>query len=165
MIHTYLLALGSNMRVTGIGSPRNVLAAALEELERKGIEPLAVARTIESDPIGPSLRRYANSAVVVETKHAPLDCLAVLQEIERRFGRSRTQRLGQRWRSRALDIDIVLWSGGVWCEPDLTIPHLEMRRRDFVLGPVAAIAGQWRDPVTGLTLAQLKMRLRLHKGA
>ncbi|MEM6826642.1 MAG: 2-amino-4-hydroxy-6-hydroxymethyldihydropteridine diphosphokinase [Pseudomonadota bacterium] len=165
MIHTYLLALGSNMRVAGIGSPRAVLAAALKELEREGIEARDVAKVIESDAIGPSLRRYANGAALVETRHAPRECLAALQDIERRFGRSRAQRMGRRWRARALDLDILLWSGGVWCEPDLIIPHLEMRRRDFVLRPATEIAGQWRDPVTGLTLAQLKTRLRLHKDA
>lgn len=165
MIHTYLLALGSNMRVASIGSPRAVLAAALKELEREGIEALEVAKVIESNPVGSSLRRYANSAAVVETKLAPRECLAVLQDIERLFGRSRAQRMGQRWRSRALDLDIVLWSGGICSNPDLTIPHVEMRRRDFVLGPAAEIAGAWRDPVTGLTLAQLKMRLSYNKGA
>jgi 7,8-dihydro-6-hydroxymethylpterin-pyrophosphokinase len=38
-------------------------------------------------------------------------------------------------------------------------PHPQFRRRAFVLGPACAIARGWRDPVSGLTLAQLHARL------
>lgn len=159
MTHTYLIALGSNMRVPRVGNPRAVLAAALGALEGEGVRVLAVAPVIESAAIGPSLRRYANGAALVESALAPLAMLALLQGLERRFGRTRAQRRGQRWRARALDLDIILWSGGLWRSRDLTIPHAEMRVRDFVLRPATAIARDRRDPVTGLSLAQLGARL------
>jgi 2-amino-4-hydroxy-6-hydroxymethyldihydropteridine diphosphokinase len=57
-----------------------------------------------------------------------------------------------------LDLDIVLWSGGAWSSPDLTVPHIAFRERGFVLDPAAAIAPAWRDPVSGLTLRQLAAR-------
>jgi 2-amino-4-hydroxy-6-hydroxymethyldihydropteridine diphosphokinase len=41
----------------------------------------------------------------------------------------------------------------------LCIPHREMRIRPFVLGPLASIAPDWRDPVTGLSVRHLKARL------
>jgi len=157
---TYLIALGSNMRVPGIGSPRLALEAALVALEQAGLCIQAVAPTIDSAAIGPSLRRYANTAIVVESELPPPGLLALLQEIECRFGRTRAQRRGQRWRARALDLDIILWSGGAWESPDLTIPHREMRERGFVLSPAATIARQWRDPVTGLSLGHLYVRLK-----
>ncbi|MEL6237502.1 MAG: 2-amino-4-hydroxy-6-hydroxymethyldihydropteridine diphosphokinase [Pseudomonadota bacterium] len=159
------MALGSNMRVAGIGPPRGVLGAALEALKDEGLTLHAIAPLVESAPIGPSHRRYANSAAVVECDWMPPDLLALFQRIERRFGRGRAQRRGQRWRARALDLDIILWDKGVWASPTLTIPHREMRNRDFVLGPASEVAGAWRDPVTGLTLAQLASRLaRKQKG-
>ena len=77
-------------------------------------------------------------------------------EIEREFGRRPG---GQRWAARVLDLDVVLWSGGCFAAPDLIIPHLQFRDRAFVLGPAAAIAPRWRDPVTGLTIRQLRARL------
>jgi 2-amino-4-hydroxy-6-hydroxymethyldihydropteridine diphosphokinase len=80
-----------------------------------------------------------------------------LQSIEARFGR---RRRGQRWRARVLDLDIVLWSGGAWASPGLIVPHVAFRERLFVLGPAAKIAGDWRDPVTGLSLRQLLARLK-----
>ncbi|MEL6738190.1 MAG: 2-amino-4-hydroxy-6-hydroxymethyldihydropteridine diphosphokinase [Pseudomonadota bacterium] len=159
MSELYLIAIGSNARVPGIGDPRRVVAAAFEALEAHGAKLLACGAIIDSAPIGPSLRRYANSACVVESALSPPELLRRLQSLEHQFGRTRNQRRGQRWRARALDLDIILWSGGVWASPDLTIPHREMRGRDFVLGPASAIAGHWRDPVSGLSLAHLRARL------
>jgi 2-amino-4-hydroxy-6-hydroxymethyldihydropteridine diphosphokinase len=149
----YLIALGSNMRHARHGRPEAVLRAALAELPGK-LE--AAAPIVASAPLGPSLRRYANSAAIIASKLAPDDLLDRLQTIERRFGRKPS---GQRWGARVLDLDVVLWSGGPWSSPGLTVPHPLFRERSFVLGPACAIAATWRDPITGLTLRQLLARL------
>lgn len=117
---------------------------------------LAVSPALLTDPVGPSIRRYANGAAVIETSLEPLALLTALKRIERAFGRRAG---GQRWSARVLDLDVVLWSGGPFAAPGLTIPHPLFRERRFVLGPALAIAGQWRDPLTGLTLRQLHARL------
>ena len=109
-----------------------------------------------SRPLGPSQRDYANAAAVIETALRPRELLRELQRIELDFGR---RRRGRRWGARTLDLDIVLWDGGVFSDDALAIPHGHFRERDFVLGPAAAIAGRWRDPVTGLSLAHLHARL------
>ncbi|MBA3837305.1 MAG: 2-amino-4-hydroxy-6-hydroxymethyldihydropteridine diphosphokinase, partial [Zymomonas sp.] len=88
---------------------------------------------------------------IVETNEAPDALLARLKAIERGLGRRR----GQRWGARVIDIDIILWSGGAWASPDLTIPHPAFRLRGFVLRPLAQIAPRWRDPVSGRTIRQL----------
>lgn len=155
--HRYLVALGSNMRVAGIGNPRAVLARAVKALDEAGLEIISVSRIISSDPVGPSHRRYANGALVVETRLAPEDMLALLHSVEMQFGRNRR---GLAWRARPLDLDIVLWSGGCWHSPTLTIPHRHFRERGFVLRPAAQIAPDWRDPLAGLSLRQLASRLR-----
>ncbi|MGX7896814.1 2-amino-4-hydroxy-6-hydroxymethyldihydropteridine diphosphokinase [Tsuneonella sp. HG222] len=152
----YLIALGSNRRHGRYGAPRKVLDAAVARLEQEGVDIVRQAPTLESEPVGPSLRRYANSAALVETDLAPPDLLALCKWLEREFGR-RTG--GQRWQSRVLDLDLVLWSGGAWSSPGLTIPHPLYRERDFVLTPAAAIAPGWRDPLSGLTVRQLRARL------
>lgn len=152
----YLVALGSNMRHARYGTPRRVLRAALAAMEEAGVTVLAASPTIETSPLGPSLRRYANGAALVRTAKDPPALLACLQRIETDFGRKRR---GQRWRARVLDLDIVLWGGGIWLSDRLTIPHPEFRHRPFVLEPARAIAQGWRDPVTGDTLAHLLARL------
>lgn len=123
--------------------------AALGKLE-------ASSPIIASAPLGPSRRRYANAVVVLATKLDPDALLAKLKAIEASFGRRRG---GQRWRARVLDLDIVLWSQGCWASPGLTIPHTAFRTRAFVLAPASTVAPHWRDPVSGLTLRQLKARL------
>jgi 2-amino-4-hydroxy-6-hydroxymethyldihydropteridine diphosphokinase len=138
------------------GRPREVIGAALKRLVDDGVEVLAAAPALHTPPVGPSLRRYANSAAVIETALEPPELLALLKRVEREFGRRAG---GQRWTSRVLDLDIVLWSGGPFAAPGLTIPHPLFRTRDFVLRPALAIAPAWRDPVTGLTVRQLRARL------
>ena len=152
----YLIALGSNQRHVRFGLPRSVLRAALIALHAGGLEIEAISPIIDSAPLGPSHRRYANCAAVITCQHGPRALLALLQQIERRFGR---KRMGQRWRARTLDLDLVLWDGGRWRDRALTIPHPEFRRRAFVLGPAAAIAPDWRDPITHCTLRQLRSGL------
>ncbi len=154
--HTYLVALGSNQRHAHFGRPRAVVAAAMDILDETLGTVTARSPIVDSAPVGPSLRRYANAVLVLESKLEPQGLLRCLQEAEAAFGR---ERRGQRWRSRTLDLDIVLWDGGIFAAPDLLVPHPLFRERDFVLGPAVAIAPGWRDPLTGLTLRQLHARL------
>lgn len=130
-----------------------MLRAALIALQAAGLELEAISPIINSAPLGPSQRRYANAAALVVSEHGPRALLALLQQIEHRFGR---KRIGQRWRARTLDLDVVLWDCGEWRDKALTIPHPEFRRRLFVLGPAALIAPDWRDPITHCTLRHLR---------
>ncbi len=144
------------MRHPRFGLPRKVIGAAVGALAGAGLKVESASPAIESAPLGPSLRRYANAAVVVRSPLEPETLLVVLQRIEGEFGRIRR---GRRWGARVLDLDIVLWSGGAWGSKRLVIPHPHFRDRGFVLSPAAAIAREWRDPVTALSLAQLDARL------
>lgn len=151
----YLIALGSNQRHHRHGAPVAVLGAALDALCSFEIKVKRAAKVLQSAPLGPSRRRYANSAALIKTDLNPPELLALFKQIEHVFGRRDG---GQRWNSRVLDLDIILWSGGPWCSPGLTIPHPEFRIRDFVLRPALRIAPDWRDPLTALTLRQLHAR-------
>ena len=152
----YLVALGSNQRHPQFGNPREVVAATMELIDETLGKVVARSPIIDSRPVGPSQRTYANAALVLKTKLDPPGLLDCLQVTEAALGR---RRLGQRWRSRVIDLDIVWWSGGCWGSPDLVVPHLLFRERAFVLGPAAAVAPNWRDPVSGLTTRQLLARL------
>jgi 2-amino-4-hydroxy-6-hydroxymethyldihydropteridine diphosphokinase len=169
--HFYLIALGSNQRHIRYGWPKAILAEAMfalennslendgldnKSLENNGMTVLAQSSVISSAPLGASQRLYANSAVLIETRLSPLDVLLKLQAIEKCFGRKRQ---GQRWRARTLDLDIILWSGGIFAHPSLRIPHQEFRKRRFVVQPAAQIAPHWRDPLTRLSLRQLQSHL------
>lgn len=110
---------------------------------------------IVTPAMGAAQRRFANAALVLASELDPPALLAALKRLEREFGRRR----GQRWGDRVLDCDIILWSGGAWQSEGLTIPHPAFRKRRFVLDPASAIAPDWRDPASSLTLAHHQARL------
>ncbi|MFZ3483831.1 2-amino-4-hydroxy-6-hydroxymethyldihydropteridine diphosphokinase [Sphingomonas sp. 3-13AW] len=148
---SYAIAIGSN-RPGRHGRPEREVAAALKALG--GV--VAVGPVVRSAPLGPSLRRYANTVALIESPLSPPEMLAHCKAIERRFGRRR----GRRWGTRVIDLDLVLWSEGAWASPGLIVPHKEFRTRDFVLEPLARLVPDWRDPVSGSTIRQLACSLR-----
>lgn len=153
---TYLIALGSNRRHARHGGPKSVVRAATSELSKAG-DVVARSPIIETAPMGPAQRRFANAACVLETPLDPPALLRELKAVERRFGR----RPGQVWGDRVLDLDIALWSGGMVSSRTLTIPHKQLSKRSFVLNPAETIAAEWREPASGLTVRQLAARARI----
>ena len=145
---SYAIALGSNRRARPprrAGRRRRGAVAALRELgERRAVS------TIRATPaLGPAGRGFANAvAILLDSDLDPAELLDALKAIEREFGR----RGGRRWGPRVLDLDIILWSGGMWGGAP-TIPHPAFREPPFVLAPLAELAPGWRDPVTGAASA------------
>jgi 2-amino-4-hydroxy-6-hydroxymethyldihydropteridine diphosphokinase len=150
---SYVVALGSNRRHGRHGAPAGVVRAAIAGLDEVG-EVVRASRVRATPALGPAGRGFANAALILRTRLDPDALLAALKRIERGFGR----RPGRRWGARVLDLDIILWSAGAWSGPGLVVPHPEFRGRGFVLDPLAEIAPDWRDPLTGLTVRQLRFR-------
>jgi 2-amino-4-hydroxy-6-hydroxymethyldihydropteridine diphosphokinase len=154
--YRYALAIGSNRPGRGFATPKKVLSDFIRQMGCDAdCHLVESAPIIESAPIGAGKRTYANGAIIVETTMRPDALLIRLKSFERQYGRRR----GRRWGDRVLDIDIVLWSGGLFQNRSLTIPHQAFRMRDFVLDPLVALVPDWRDPVTGLTIRQLHYRV------
>lgn len=157
--HLYVVGIGSNRPLARTLGPHAIVKAAFAALDEAPLHILQRSPILATRPLGPSLRTYANAAALVATPLEPLALLALLQAIERRFHRRRYRR----WGPRTLDLDLLLWSGGTVNHKTLTLPHPAFRIRAFVLEPLHAIAPRWRDPVTGLTIAQLRARLTRSK--
>ncbi|WP_019832246.1 2-amino-4-hydroxy-6-hydroxymethyldihydropteridine diphosphokinase [Sphingomonas sp. PR090111-T3T-6A] len=160
---SYVIGLGSNRPHGTHGRPRAVLAAAIEAMAAEGLTIRAQSATLRTPALGPSIRDFANAAVLVESRLAPPDLLALLKRIERSFGRRR----GRRWGARVIDLDILAWSEGAWpplprrsFSGRLAVPHIALPARDFALAPAAAVAPGWRHPIAGRTLRQLDARRR-----
>ncbi len=149
MSAVYAIALGGNRR-TRDGDPAATLRAALVRVG--GV--VAVSPVIVTPPLGPSTRRFANAAALIASDEPPPSLLARLKRVERAMGR----RPGRRWGARPIDLDIILWSGGAWRSHGLTVPHAAFRQRRFVLEPLAVVAGDWRDPITGFRIRHLLAR-------
>lgn len=95
----------------------------------------------ETRPLGPGTGPFLNAAVELHVHDAaPLWLLEQLLAIERRHGRLRRER----WGDRTLDLDLLCGFADDGSEltldiPGLTLPHPELGARDFALRPLVDI--------------------------
>lgn len=141
------IALGSNL-----GDSLTILEDALKTLaQTPGIAVESSSSWYQTAPIGPPQPDYLNGCALLKVQLNPEQLLAALLEVEKQFGRVRTQR----WGPRSLDLDLLLFDRVILETPKLQIPHPRMRERAFVLVPLAEIAPDWIDPGSGKAIAQL----------
>jgi 2-amino-4-hydroxy-6-hydroxymethyldihydropteridine diphosphokinase len=140
-----------------LGDREATLRAALGEIDALPNARLVRHSTfISTRPIGaPGQEEFLNGAAIVETTIEPLRLLEHLQRIETRHGRQR----GERWAARTLDIDLLLYGDEVIETPALTVPHLRMAFRRFVLDPATEIAPKMIHPIIGWPLERLRLHL------
>ncbi|KAF1007748.1 MAG: 2-amino-4-hydroxy-6-hydroxymethyldihydropteridine pyrophosphokinase [Luteibacter sp.] len=139
------LSLGSNI------DAERWLSAAVNEL-RARFGPLDVSPVYRSAAVGFDGPDFLNLAVALDSDLAPQDLNDWLHALEDRHGRVRG---GDRYASRTLDVDIVLYDDLVMSgEGHLELPRGELRHA-FVLKPMADIAPDLRHPVDGRTMAEL----------
>lgn len=136
----------------GIGSnlddPSARVQAAFGELQRLPATRLAARSSLYgSKPMGPADQPdYVNAVAAVDTCMAAAELLQALAQIEERQGR---QRGAARWGPRTLDLDLLLYGDSSIDTPGLTVPHPGMHERDFVIVPLAEIAGNLAIPGRG----------------
>lgn len=143
------ISLGSNL-----GDRRAILGGAIQSLDTTpGIVVRAVSSCHETVPVGGPAGQglFLNAAAALETTLGPHELLHALQAIESGFGRVRTVR----WGERTLDLDLILFGSAVIDDPELTVPHPRFSTRRFVLAPLAEIAPESVDPISGKTVARL----------
>jgi len=166
-----LVAMGGNGHAT-LGGVRETLTAAVVVL-REAFDDLVVSPYYQTPAFpegsGPD---FVNAACSFRSDMAPIDILNILHGIEATFGRKRTLRWGQ----RTLDLDLIavgsqtlpdldgfahwqslpLESQAQHAPDRLILPHPRLQDRPFVLVPLADIAPEWRHPVTGQTVTQMR---------
>ena len=146
------IALGANL-----GNRRAALDFAVGRLSQL-ISGLVASQYIETEPEGEGLQDqplYLNAVVVGETMLPPREILDQLLAIERAYGRERPYPGA----ARTLDLDLILLGDAIEISSGLYVPHPRFRERFFVLGPLAEIAPDLVDPVTGLKVWELLRNL------
>ena len=151
--HNAYIAYGSNM-----GDSRKTIETALEFMnsipyccivEDSGIvQSTAYGKEDQPD--------FLNGIIHIETYLEPENLLDVLQYIENKFGRVRKEH----WGPRTLDLDIILYDNMIIDSERLIVPHPDMANRDFVLAPLAKLAGWYRHPILNLTINELLTKLQ-----
>lgn len=145
------LGLGSNL-----GNREGTLQSALQTLEGADLQFVRASGLYETEPIG--LREqpwFMNLVAEFRTNLFPRQLLHRIQRVELALGRRRMLLNGP----RTIDIDILLYGNSVVKMEALEIPHPRFRDRRFVLEPLAELNAGLRDPVSGLTVAELLQRL------
>jgi len=142
------LGIGSNL-----GDRRKYIQLAIEKIQSlSNTQLLKSASICESLPIGPSGQgEYLNTAIKIKTSLSPKELLSNLKNIEKELGRKKSQC----WGPRVIDIDILFYNSKVLNFKSLTIPHLLLHKRNFVLKPLVEIAPGFKHPILGKTVSEL----------
>jgi 2-amino-4-hydroxy-6-hydroxymethyldihydropteridine diphosphokinase len=144
------IALGSNLG----DRTRNLRAAA--EHVAAFIDNLQLSSFHDTEPVGVGAQpRFLNAAAVGQTRLDARELLNRLLAVELLLGRERPYPGAP----RTVDLDLLLYDDAVIDEPELTVPHPRFRERRFVLAPLAEVAAEWVDPVTGKSVAVLLSEL------
>ncbi len=138
MMQKTLIGLGSNL-----GDSLEILKEAVIKLRKIG--DVRVSRLYQSPPMGPQDQpNYHNAVAELMTDLTPLALLDALQNIENESGRVRLRH----WGERTLDLDLLLYAEKNIINERLTVPHIGILERDFVvvplldLDPECSVSGQ-----------------------
>lgn len=142
------------------GGNTHDVAERLDRAERLLAERVGrvVARSSvrESEAWGFCAARFLNRAYIVETELEAEPLLDELQAIERELGRNREEELrekcatGERYASRPIDLDILLFGEQRIATERLTVPHALLLERDFALAPLGEVLGLSRAEIVEL---------------
>ncbi len=144
------VALGSNLgdREAHLTTAASDLASLVADLQ---LSPFFDTAPLDVAP----QPRFLNAAAVGWTTLSARALLDGLLAIEAEHGRERPH-VGA---PRTLDLDLILYGNAVIDEPGLQVPHPRFRQRRFVLEPLAAIAPDIEDPMTGKRVGELLAEL------
>lgn len=134
------VALGSNLG----DREAHLIQGASDIAALAGCSDLVRSSIYETAPMGPQDQPdYLNSACSFSCELNPQALLDELKTIERQHGRSHTT---ARWTARPLDLDILLFGEQQINTARLTIPHVGIAERSFVLWPLAELDGSLQIP-------------------
>ena len=111
-----------------------------------------VSSIYESRPLGNLVQEnYLNGVLKIKTRFSPTNLFEFLKKIEMELGR--TDRV--KWADREIDLDILFYNDLIYRDDKITIPHIGIAERDFVLKPLCDIDPEFIHPVFGISVREL----------
>ncbi len=143
------LVLGSNL-----GVREDYLRSGIRGLLNRGIHLIQTASLYSTEPRDVHDQPwFLNTALEADTLLKPDELLAACLDTENENHRIRDAFKPKG--PRTLDIDIIFYGDRIIRNSSLTLPHPRFSTRRFVLVPLAEIAPEFVDPVSGKTVAEL----------
>ncbi|WP_300664811.1 2-amino-4-hydroxy-6-hydroxymethyldihydropteridine diphosphokinase [Fluviicola sp.] len=140
---------------TNIGDKMAHIQQAINELNAKQIHVLRTASVYETPPWGFEAEEwFLNTVFECTTELEPQDCLKALQFVEKKMGRERSSQ--QRYESRIIDLDILLFKDLQIKQSDLQVPHPYITERQFVTTPMFELTGNFFFRSLGHDFGELK---------
>ena len=144
-MHTGYISIGSN-----IDKDKHIPASLLALENQFG--PLTCSSIYESDAVGFEGETFYNLIVEFNSTLEVKDVAKLLRQIELDNGRERNS---QKFSSRTLDLDLILYDDLILNDGRLQIPRDEIERYAFVLEPLAEIAPDLKHPISQLSYGEL----------
>lgn len=146
-MNNYYLHLGSNK-----GNRMSFLTDAMTHISKNIGEIKEQSSIYQTEPWGKKDQdEFLNLAIKVESKLEPKELLPALKNIEITMGVEKREK----WGPRIIDIDILYCNDLILNEDELVIPHPHIYERNFVLIPLMEIAGDYLDPVKGISIEEI----------
>lgn len=151
MSATAYISLGSNL-----GNRQAHLQQAVDKLFTRAGHIAAVSPVYETPAQGFTGNHFYNACLALVTDFEPDDLLDICLNIEAEMGRKRASKKG--YASRTIDLDILFYDLRKWQSNRLEIPHPNACERNFVLYPLADIAPDFIDPVSGKKIKEILLQ-------
>jgi len=145
--HTVFIGIGSNL-----GNREEYIEKAVEIIaSHPQITLIDRTQVIETVPWG-NLDQpdFLNAVARIKTYLDPVDLLKILKDAEQSLGRKSG---GQRWGPRQIDLDILIFGSQVLSNESLTIPHMHLIDRKFVIEQILELDSSVVHPKTGSLLS------------
>ncbi len=139
------VSIGSN-----IDKEKNILSAVKALQEHFG--PLDISNVYKTKAEGFKGDDFHNLVVGFDTDHTPIEIGQILKQIEVDHGRTQGK---EQFESRTLDLDQLLYGDLVMQMDGINIPHPDILRYNFVLQPLAELAGEVVHPEEERTIDEL----------
>ncbi len=125
---------------------------ALKALSSEPLTVIRLSTIYETEPVGTIQQNwFLNCTAEIETELSPEELLKVCKSTEIKMGRKKTVK----WGPRKIDIDVLLYGSSVITSKELTIPHKEMHKRNFVLIPLCELCPEKIHPLLNKSMLEL----------